>query len=245
LINVRGESSSGKSESIQMTLRHLCDLSKSSFKKTKVQSNVLKVEQVLEMFGNASTPFNCNATCFTKYYELQFEKGKMMGMKIIEYLLEKSRVSCALDDGYSFHIFYHLLNGATVDERKNLYLSDVAHFKYLNTDKMKVSEYFRTNDPEKMTEIRDTLKSFGIGNRYQTEIWKLLSAILHIGNINFQESNKSGEPCTVKNFAQLQIVSDILGLTPSSLQSALTSRIVYLKGEGIASYLGVDDAQRF
>ena len=55
----------------------------------------------------------------------------MMGAKVIEYLLEKSRVTNPLDGGRSFHIFYYMLEGASSEERSLLQLSDAAHFSYL------------------------------------------------------------------------------------------------------------------
>jgi chitin synthase len=115
-----------------MLVRNLCDLSKNGPKKTKTHSHVLKVDSVLSAFGHASTPHNADASCFTKYSEFQFDsKGKMVGMKMIEYLLEKSRVTIPLDGGRSFHIFYYLLEGATHEERVRFRLSDAAHFHYL------------------------------------------------------------------------------------------------------------------
>jgi chitin synthase len=238
----RGESASGKSESIKMIVRHLCDLSKTSKKKTKVQSNILKVESVLSAFGNAATPFNSDATCFTKYYELQFNKGKMVGMKLIEYMLEKSRVSGALDGGFTFHVFYYLLAGATHEERTNLHLSDAAHFQYLAV-KMRTAGFAQSKGTAQMDALRDVLKSVGIGRRQQTQLWQLLAAVLHIGNINFSESQKTGEACSIKNYPQLQLVADMLGVSPAALQTVLTTRLRHFGRDAIASYLDVESAK--
>ena len=118
-------------------MRNLCDLSKTSTKKTKTHSQILKVDSILSAFGNATTPLNQDASCFAQYSEIQFDgKGKMVGMKLIEYLLEKSRVSGPLDGGKTFHVFYYLLEGATHEERVQWHLSDPAHFAYLNTSSM-------------------------------------------------------------------------------------------------------------
>jgi chitin synthase len=115
-----------------MLLRNLCDISKTSEKKSKTHSLLLKIDPILSAFGHATTPHNLDATCFTHYTELQFNsKGKMVGAKLIEYLLEKTRVSGPLDGGRNFHIFYYLLEGANHEERVQWHLSDVAHFNYL------------------------------------------------------------------------------------------------------------------
>ena len=120
-----------------MLLKNLCDLSKNQKKKSKVPSHLLKVDNVLSAFGNASTPFNQDASCFTHYTEVQFDaKGRMVGAKFIEYLLEKSRVTNPLDGGSSFHIFYYMLEGATPEEMSQLQLSDAAHYSYLTGQKI-------------------------------------------------------------------------------------------------------------
>lgn len=205
-----------------------------------MHSNILKVESVLAAFGNATTPSNQDATCFTKYYELQFEKGKMVGMKLIEYLLEKSRISGALDGGFTFHVFYHLLDGATHQERISMHLSDAAHFQYLNSVKMR-GVGFAQSKTGQLDLIRVHLKSLGIGRRQQTELWQLMAAVLHIGNINFQTTVKQ-EACSVKNYSQLQLVADMLGVTPASLLTVLTCRLRYVGKDAVSSYLDVEGA---
>lgn len=226
-----------------MIIRHLCDLSKSSTKKTKVHSNILKVENVLSAFGNATTPFNQNATCFTKYFELQCSKGKMVGMKAIQYLLEKSRVSGSTDGAYTFHIFYYLLEGLTNEERDGLRLIDAAHFTYLSTNNKRSARYARSESFSQMNSLRENLKSLGISRMQQSQLWSVLAAILHIGNINFHDSDKIGEPCSIKNYTQLHFVAEILGVTPESLQTILTCRTRYVKNQAVSSYLDVEGAK--
>lgn len=120
-----------------MIVKNICDLSKSAKKKSKIQSNLLKVDSILDAFGHATTPYNLDASCFTKYTELQLDsKGRLVGAKLIEYLLEKSRVSNPLDGGRSFHIFYYMLEGATDEEKSQFHLSDAAHFAYLAGSKI-------------------------------------------------------------------------------------------------------------
>jgi chitin synthase len=74
-----------------------------SSKKSRVHSSVLRVESILAAFGNAATPFNKDASCFSRYTEYQFnDKGAMVGAKFIDSLLEKSRVAGAEDGGRNF-----------------------------------------------------------------------------------------------------------------------------------------------
>ncbi|KAJ3254350.1 hypothetical protein HK103_007232 [Boothiomyces macroporosus] len=236
-----GESASGKSEIYKMLTRNLCDLSKSSKKKSKIHSNLLKIDTVMSAFGNATTPHNLDASCYTKYTEMQFDsKGKMVGVKLIEYLLEKSRVTGPLDRGKTFHIFYYLLEGATHEERVQWHLSDPAHFAFLNGSKM--AGFAQGKGVNAMAVIRDNLKSLGIGHRQQAQIWQLLAAILHLGNIQFQDPRSDREACSIRNYPQMQMVAEMLGVHPSALAGILTSRTKTVGRDNVSTFLNAHDA---
>ena len=63
---------------------------------------------MLESFGNARTLFNANASRFGKYTELQFsDRGRLSGVKTLDYYLERNRVAGAPSGERNFHIFYY------------------------------------------------------------------------------------------------------------------------------------------
>lgn len=246
----RGESGSGKSEVYKLLLRNLCDLSRSSTKKSKVHSHLLKVDSILSAFGHATTPHNQDASCFTHYTELQFDsKGKMVGAKLIEYLLEKGRVTGPFDGGKTFHIFYYLLEGASHDERVQLRLSDAAHFNYLTGSNLVGYEKSLTNryaqgNTSFLEILRGNLKSLGIGHRQQGQIWQLLASILHLGNVQFKDSQSDKEGCTIKNIQQLSMVAEMLGVSTDALQTCLTSRSEFVNKVHIAEFFNAKEACR-
>lgn len=58
-----------------------------------LQEKILLVNSLVEAFGNACTVINDNSSRFGKYLEMKFTcGGTVVGAKISEYLLEKSRV---------------------------------------------------------------------------------------------------------------------------------------------------------
>lgn len=58
-----------------------------------LREKILQVNPLVEAFGNARTAINDNSSRFGKYLEMMFTPtGAVMGAKISEYLLEKSRV---------------------------------------------------------------------------------------------------------------------------------------------------------
>ena len=168
----------------------------------------------------------------------------MVGAKFIDYLLDKSRVTSPEDIGRTFHIFPLLLSDATYDERAEWRLtSDSSHFSYLST----ASSRFVNQDLEvDLDEVRTNLKSLGVGRRQQSQLFKILAAILHLGNITFQDPRPgSQEACAVKNKAHLQLVADLLSVQPHVLEQTLVykTRRIGKGRDTISIFLGAKAAE--
>nr|XP_017497981.2 myosin-IIIb isoform X1 [Manis javanica] len=90
-IVISGESGSGKTESTHLIVQHLTFLGKAN--NQTLREKILQVNSLVEAFGNACTAINDNSSRFGKYLEMMFTPtGAVMGARISEYLLEKSRV---------------------------------------------------------------------------------------------------------------------------------------------------------
>lgn len=87
---------------------------------------------MLEAFGNAGTQINDNSSRFGKYLEIKFGFfGDVLGARLAEYLLEKSRVVRQGDGERNFHVFYYLFAGLPESALKKYHLSDLTDFHYL------------------------------------------------------------------------------------------------------------------
>jgi chitin synthase len=101
-------------------------------KGSKLAAPVPSSEFVLETFGNARTLFNWNPSRFGKYAELQFAKrARLCGIKTLNYYLEWNRVAGVPSGERNFHIFYHLMAGAPLEERQHLHHQEKTHHRYL------------------------------------------------------------------------------------------------------------------
>uniref|UniRef100_A0A8C6UUW2 Myosin IIIB n=1 Tax=Neogobius melanostomus TaxID=47308 RepID=A0A8C6UUW2_9GOBI len=90
-IIISGESGAGKTESAHLIVQHLTFLGKANNR--SLREKILQVNPLVEAFGNACTAINDNSSRFGKYLEMKFTPtGAVIGAKISEYLLEKSRV---------------------------------------------------------------------------------------------------------------------------------------------------------
>jgi len=161
----------------------------------------------------------------------------------MHYCLEKSRVSKVPDDERNFNIFYHLLASATSTEKSNLNLSSPSSFYYLSQNSL----YKRTTNDDTLDgrELRTALKSFGIGSRHQAQVFQLLAAILHLGNISFMDKPKNvQEPCSIKNPEQLDLIADLLGVTTEALENTLTYQAKCINSDVFTELLNANDAEK-
>ena len=107
--------------------------------------SILFSKNEISAFGNAKTVRNDNSSRFGKYIDVHFNasgsiEGLLplfsflllyLGAKIEQYLLEKSRIVSQAENERNYHIFYCLLAGLTLEERKELELTQSSDYYYL------------------------------------------------------------------------------------------------------------------
>lgn len=126
---VSGESGSGKTEASNLLVQQLMKLGHA--KTRSLEEKILKLNPLMESFGNARTVINNNSSRFGKFLELHFTTdGHVVGAHLSEYLLEKSRVVSQARKEKNFHIFYYLLAGlGSRGKLANYYLSSM-HYQH-------------------------------------------------------------------------------------------------------------------
>ena len=99
----------------------------------------------------------------------------------------------------------------------------------------------RVDDRSEFDELKQSLKSIGFNRRTCSQIFQLLSVILHIGNLQFVESG-SQEACTIKFPDDLNLISEFLGVTPDALLQSFIYKTKSISGEMCSVYLNADQA---
>uniref|UniRef100_A0AAQ4RQP8 Myosin VC n=1 Tax=Gasterosteus aculeatus aculeatus TaxID=481459 RepID=A0AAQ4RQP8_GASAC len=185
-IIVSGESGAGKTVSARYAMRYFAVVSKSG-SKTNVEDKVLASNPITEAIGNAKTTRNDNSSRFGKYTEIGFDRRyRIIGANMRTYLLEKSRVVFQADNERNYHIFYQMCSCAHLPEFEHLRLLAADEFEYTSMGgDIRIEG---VDDKKDMEETRQTFSLLGLKEDFQSDVFKVLAAILHLGNVEIRNS---------------------------------------------------------
>uniref|UniRef100_A0A8D3E2K5 Unconventional myosin-IXa-like n=1 Tax=Scophthalmus maximus TaxID=52904 RepID=A0A8D3E2K5_SCOMX len=245
-IVISGESGSGKTQSTNFLIHHLTALSQKGFA-SGVEQIILGAGPVLEAFGNAKTAHNNNSSRFGKFIQVNYqESGTVRGAYVEKYLLEKSRLVYQEHNERNYHVFYYLLAGASEDERKAFHLLKPEEYHYLNqmtkkSHKLHWDNYYESELDCFTVEGEDLKHDFerlqlamemvGFLPATRKQIFSLLSAILHLGNIRYKKKTYRDDSIDICNPEVLPTVSELLEVKEEMLLEALTTRKTVTVGE--------------
>ncbi|KAK3096266.1 hypothetical protein FSP39_025127 [Pinctada imbricata] len=237
---ISGESGSGKTESCKLLVQHLVSVAGSE--ESNLNQKISQVNPVLEAFGNARTVMNINSSRFAKYMELNFNThGKITGARLTEYLLEKSRVVFQGEKECNFHIFYWLFSGVSHEEANLFHIKSLNKHRYLRQRDSDMSELICTANKEKFWELKECLKFIGFSQMEVQNIFMLLAALIHLGDITFRAAGNN-DSAFVDNMEEVDLVSSMLELSGEELSGALTSEYTVTRGEQIKKERTVQQA---
>ncbi|XP_075553349.1 myosin heavy chain 95F jaguar isoform X3 [Dermacentor variabilis] len=258
-IIVSGESGAGKTESTKYILRYLCESWGSHA--GPIEQRILEANPVLEAFGNAKTMRNNNSSRFGKFIEIHFNnKCSVVGGFISHYLLEKSRI-CGQNKGErNYHIFYQLCAGAPNELRQQLRITSPDDFHYLRHG---CTQYFCSSESERLLKnnsrskehqskgpLRDpviddakdfsnldrALQLMGLTDEERLSIYVAVAAVLHLGNVTFEESpddSRGGSQVTAESEQSLRVAAALMGVDPDELRQSLLSRVMQTSKGGL------------
>ncbi|OAD53874.1 Myosin heavy chain 95F [Eufriesea mexicana] len=258
-IIVSGESGAGKTESTKYLLRYLCDLWGSTA--GPIEQKILDANPVLEAFGNAKTKRNNNSSRFGKFMEVHFDsKCQVVGGYISHYLLEKSRVCLQSPDERNYHVFYMMCAGAPPELRAKLGITKPDDFHYLKNgctqyfcnaeSEKKLNEAQKSHDQSMKGSLHDpilddvegfnaidqALTRLGLTEAERMEIYTMVAAVLHLGNIMFEdnpEDTKGGSRICISSEKAVLMTAKLLGVDPEELRQALVSKVMQTSRGGI------------
>lgn len=229
-IIVSGESGAGKTVSARHIMRYFAVAGKTKDNNsiTSTEERILATNPVMEAFGNAKTLRNSNSSRFGRYLQIYFDdNNSIIGAHIRIFLLERSRLVYQPQNERNTHIFYQLCAGIKTDFslKRELKLGNADEYNYLNQGKC--SKLPGVDDASHFVTTRRAMSSLGIDNNTQKQIFKLLAALLHLGNIEINQTSSARQDASISTTdASLLRAAELLGVSAAAFQKGLMQKTI-------------------
>ncbi|KAK2740533.1 hypothetical protein FQN57_006036 [Myotisia sp. PD_48] len=260
-----GESGSGKTTVRSHLLSALL-----AFSSTPLSTKLSLAAFVFDTLTTTKSATTPTASKAGLYYELQYDGSStvnptLIGGKLLDHRLERSRIASVPTGERSFHILYYLLAGTSGAEKTHLGLdghtnvrtsgshrsSSIMHkrWRYLgHPTQLKVG----INDAEGFQHFKTALRKLEFPRSEIAEICQILACILHIGQLEFTTgqatrtapeesggySHEGGETVTiVKNKDALGMIAAFLGLSTDDLEVSLGYKTKTIRRERVTVML--------
>ncbi|KDR70292.1 hypothetical protein GALMADRAFT_128012 [Galerina marginata CBS 339.88] len=182
-----------------------------------LERQILQANPILEAFGNAQTQRNNNSSRFGKFVRIMFAPdGSIAGANIDWYLLEKSRVVFRNEAERSFHVFYQLMAGGGALKNELLLDGEVEDYEYLNKSRREVDG---VDDKDDWNALKAALDVVGFDHSEQLDLFRIVAAILHIGNITVTSTR--ADDAVMPDAAQAERVCHLLGIPIAEFSRAV------------------------
>ncbi|CAI4690987.1 ASN_HP2_G0039810.mRNA.1.CDS.1 [Saccharomyces cerevisiae] len=221
---ISGESGAGKTEAAKRIMQYIAAASSTHTESIgKIKDMVLATNPLLESFGCAKTLRNNNSSRHGKYLEIKFNNQfEPCAGNITNYLLEKQRVVSQIKNERNFHIFYQFTKGASDAYRQTFGVQKPEQYVYTAAAGCISAETI--DDLQDYQETLKAMRVIGLGQEEQDQIFRMLAAILWIGNVSFIE-NEEGN-AQVRDTSVTDFVAYLLQIDSQLLIKSLVERIM-------------------
>lgn len=141
----------------------------------------------------------------------------------------------------NYHIFYQLCAGAPIKERKDLGLdTDISKFAYLKQGGPTSTPISGVDDVEEFRATQQALSTVGISVEKQWAVFKLLAALLHLGNIKITAMRN--DAVIDDTDPALQTATRFLGVPLAEFKKWCVKKQITTRSEKIVTSLKADQA---
>ncbi|KAF9763266.1 putative myosin heavy chain [Nosema granulosis] len=236
---ITGESGAGKTENTKKVIEFLASVAGYKTEDISIDKKIIDSNPILEAFGNAKTVKNDNSSRFGKFIQIKFNGGNICGANIEKYLLEKSRITGQNNGERNYHIFYQLLFGADTSLKQALYLDgSVDDYRFLKGGAHKIEG---VDDAERFRSLRECMRALDISEETEVFYYKIVAAVLHLGNLEFRTSNKQVE---IVNIGTVDKICKLLKISSSDFIKSLIHPVIKAGHEIVTQHRSVEQVYR-
>lgn len=232
---ISGESGAGKTETTKHLMKFFATTAASRNGRSsisgsnrvgddKVQRALMGANPLLESFGNAKTERNDNSSRFGRFIKLRVKDGGgIIAGEVSNFLLEKSRVVLQGSRERCYHIFYQILEGLTDAEKMKIGLrAGPKNYKYLMHG---CTDIDNVDDKVELLEVKQSLSALGFSEVETLDVFRVLSAILMTGEIEFKNEERSGSDsaATITTKHEFREMCRLLGVDENQTEKCLTT----------------------
>lgn len=226
---ISGESGAGKTEAAKQIMQYIANVSVDDAGTTndgiaRIKDMVLATNPLLELFGCAKTLRNNNLSRHGKYLEIHFNPGLYVPVAahITNYLLEKQRVVSQITNERNFHIFYQFTKHCPPQYQQQFGI--LGPETYIYTSAAKCINVDGVDDAKDLSDTLRAMQVIGLAQEEQDSIFRMLAAILWVGNISFVE-DESGN-AAIRDDSVTRFVSYLLDVDAETLKRAIVERVM-------------------
>jgi len=250
-----GISGSGKSFLSSLITEHFIKLAPPISNSHRIDE-IRALETLVASFAQAKSLHHSSSSQCSRLLEIHFSPlqagcSETIGVKLLTFGLNKHRLTRFSREERTFNIFYELLAGASPRERQELGLSSAPSDYMLLARSATVLPSDETQDPDVVSrdrlafqQLRKAFEAIGLDSQSTSSIFRLLSFILNLFNLNFEQSDDQTCKVTSESWPALEIASALLGIQPEDLEFHLTNKTRFIKKDYVSYILTPDQCER-
>ena len=134
-------------------------------------------------------------------------------------MLEKSRVTHQTAKERNYHIFYQLLKGASNETKEKLILEGTASdYRFTKNSNKNIDG---VDDVAEFKALEDSFKIMNFSDDEQLNLYRVIAAVLHIGNLAFEADRDDNANLTASSSATAEKVCHVLGIPVAEFSRSL------------------------
>merc|ERR1711915_706922 len=145
---------------------------------------------------------------------------EILGSRITDYLLEVTRVCSQSEGEGNYHIFYQLLSS---EIKSKYHLTEPQEYTILSNRNRKAGDI---DDGKEFKALELSFMKLGFPMKEHDDIWRMVAAILHLGNTSFRPLAGAGniEGSEIEKREPLQRAAELLGVDSTALEKCMTHK---------------------